>query len=365
MQSALPSRRLLATLAFALTLLRHHQSIRQAFHRIFLSFRRLLRATQLATLTFSQTSQDIYNYVQPVSSRRAQRVRRPLIRPYLNSMPRSIRRIFRILASEDALAVVYNIAGGAARGFAKEMRRPSINQPVQAHVMQQVVDCLASSSGQKLVSNTVSTAVREGVHTFLQIQREQEHNVNGEWVNKVVDAVLSEKGQAFVLKLTHQLSRSIIPALVQNGSEQNRSSCGSSAQMTPVMKQPMSFRSQEERTRMELTPTKLNFVGESPVTRRLVSTVMQTQGRMGTIERLALLAIRDKELVREVVRTVVAEAVRTYLKTQAELGEKGDKIDSQKGVKQSLWKMLLQSAALDVKRAMLSRVASTPGWLVF
>lgn len=136
---------------------------------------------------------------------------------------------------------------------------------------------------------------------------------------------------------------------------------------------------------------------------------MVVRGRGASFwERLAVLAIRDRALVQDVVRVVVAQAVRTYLITQAELrgefppadpselgdgdgdgGAGGAGVDSnieevrpssssivdrtrRRGLQaaelgSSVWKMLARSLAGDVKR-ILHRVGSRDvgsGWMVF
>ncbi|KAI0563940.1 hypothetical protein FGB62_32g122 [Gracilaria domingensis] len=377
MKSARPSPRLLAVLALALALLRHRKPIQRSLQNLIEILRRTMNALQLTSNLVSETSNDLRAYLRPSTKLRIQRGRRaPLSlsarQVVVPAVPRSVRRVLRLLASEDGLAVMYNIAGGAARGLAREMNRPPSCNRVQGDVMQQVVDTLASSSGQRLVNGAVSTAVREGVHTFLQFQRDcARREPDADWPQKIIDAALSERGQAFILKLTHQLTRSVVPMLMEGGSQAPResgetqqevSTRTASPQATPLVKRHLSFTNREQ-SQAEGTPPKLSK--ESPVTRHLVKSVMQAQGRMGVIERLALLAIRDKELVREVVRTVVAEAVRTYLTTQAELRVYGTKSSGSQDVKQSLWKALIRSAVVDIKRALLSRGEASTGWVIF
>lgn len=285
------------------------------------------------------------------------------------SIPRSVRRLLRLLASEDALSVLNHVAGGAARGLAREMRRCSDCVSVSQNGFEQVVECLASPSGQRVVNGAVATAVREGIQTFCHMQQPTQPHANKDLATRLMDAALSERGQQLVVKLALELTQAVVPILVHANKAPTVGTYTASAQVTPLIKRQLSFSSRppaEQRSAAEETGSK--YVEESPVTRDLVMSVMQAQGRMGVIERLALLAIRDKQLVREVVRTVVSEAVRTYLRTQAELSGGAPSSahgESQKGVQQSLWKALIQSAIVDAKRALLSRGADATGWLVF
>lgn len=111
------------------------------------------------------------------------------------------------------------------------------------------------------------------------------------------------------------------------------------------------------------------MAAESPVSKQLVLSVMQAPGGGGVIERLALLAIRDKELVREVVRTVVGEAVKTYLKTSREMsggGVCGSGGGGGGGGGEGLWKVFVRSFVVDVRRALLKRGGEGGGgWVVF
>ncbi|CAN8064984.1 unnamed protein product [Agarophyton chilense] len=386
MKTPRPSPRLLAALALAYALLRHRKPIQQSLEHLLDIFRRMLRAAQLTSNLFTETSNDLRAYLRVSNARRIQRGRRAAVsarQVVVPTVPRSIRRVLRLLASEDGLAVVYNIAGGAARGLAREVHRPPSCNHAQGESVQQVIETLASSSGQKLVNGAVSTAVREGVQTLMQCQQDRGTQVaDVDWPQKIIDAVLSEKGQALVIKLTHELTRSVVPILMEGGSRASLETTEtlpqpvgsqsvapeqvttrtSSLQVTPLVKRQLSF-TNIEKVHPQSTPSRLNK--ESPVTRHLLKTVMQAQGQMGVIERLALLAIRDKDLVREVVRTVVAEAIRTYLTTQAELRVYGTKSSGTQQVQQSLWKALIRSAVVDVKRALLSHGEANTGWVIF
>lgn len=374
------SPRLVAALAIAVALLRHSNSIHAAFQAMLHTARSALTTTRTALQLCAQTSNDMHVYLHssaPCSKPPPSPLsrggggggggRRLQLKQPAPSVPRSVRRLLRLLASDDALSVLRHVAGGAARGLAREMRPCSTGASGSHNALEQLVHCLASPPGQRVVNGAVATAVREGIHTFCQMQQAASPPSSHDWATTLTDAVLSERGQQLVVKLALELTRSVLP-IVMHANKQAAAAagtCTACAQVTPLIKRHLSFSPAAAAAQQQSTAE------ESPVTRHVLKSVMQAQGRMGVIERLALLAIRDKQLVREVVRTVVAEAVRTYLRTQAELsGAASSGVVLQGGsspqhVQQSLWKALIQSAVADVKRAVLSRGADASGWLVF
>jgi hypothetical protein len=61
----------------------------------------------------------------------------------------------------------------------------------------------------------------------------------------------------------------------------------------------------------------------SPASRQLLLKVLATNGKTNWMERVAVLASRERGLVRAIVRTVAGEAIRAYLTTQSELQQGG------------------------------------------
>lgn len=232
--------------------------------------------------------------------------------------------------------------------------------------MHEIMNALATPSGQIVVSAVVSSAVREGIVAM----QTAKHKENGEIsaggtvstraaVEVLLEGLLSERGRALVVDVVGTVVKSVIPAILTKTESGNDN--GNESVVNGII------------TRLE-SPVRRKRVGsfgavgdESPVSRQLVLSMMQAQGGCGVVERLALLAIRDKELVRELVRTVVGEAVKTYLTTQNEM-RKGEGMDNkvEAGQGASLWRVLVMSAVVDLKRALLrmGREGST-GWVVF
>ena len=166
------------------------------------------------------------------------------------------------------------------------------------------------------------------------------------WSDVVADAVLSDRGRELAVDLATNVTKTVVPLVMVESDKRNVLTVSPTA--SPLTKRPLSFRS-----------------CDSPVSRQLVMSVMQAQGNTGLVERLALLAIRDKALVREIVRVVVGEAVKTYLKTKAEIGNE-ESTEDDGGVQKSLWRALISSAVIDLKKALLTRAKNAnTGWLVF
>lgn len=233
--------------------------------------------------------------------------------------------------------------------------------------MREIVDALATPAGQIVVSTVVSTAVREGVAAVQTAKHMEGGNTAfGDAVSArpaaetVMEGLLSERGRTLVVDVVSAVVKAVIPAVLENmksgGDDGNES--GVNGMVTGLESPPV---------RRKRVGSFGGVGGESPVSRQLVLSMMQARGGCGVVERLALLAIRDKELVRELVRTVVGEGVRTYLTTQNEMkgeGRVGGRIEGGEGG--SLWRVLVMSAVADLKRALLQigREGST-GWIVF
>lgn len=383
-----PSPSTLASLALLVALIRHRDPLQNHFQALVTSFRRALNLIHVATALVTDTATDALTYLHPPRRPRPllSRVRR-FPQP-ATPVPRSIRRLLRLLASEDALALAHNVSSGVARGFAREMHSAQFDSSDRSRddsLPLKIVEALSSTAGEKVVSNVVSTAVREAIRTFVHTQRCSAPQPSKPLENVIADAVLSDRGQKLVINLATSVTQTVVPIVMEQGSAKVRipemdvpSVSTFSPMASPLVKRPLSFSSGEMREKRQ-NGYVMPCASESPVTKQLLMSVMQTQGRNGIIERLALLAIRDKELVREVVRTVVSEAVKTYLTTQAELRkrsgdgdtnvhtkDRGPENVSGEGVPQSLWKVLIQSAIVDLKRALLkSGQSGSSGWLVF
>ena len=150
-----------------------------------------------------------------------------------------------------------------------------------------------------MVSNIVGTAVREGVGCAMALHKRTRERAdrsnNGDLAERVIEGVLSERGRRLVVEVVGTVTQAVVPAVINappSGPQELRevrpsgciSGMGSVRAISP-MASPMSKRPRSWRC-------------DSPVTRQLVMGVMQAQGRSGLVERLALLAIRDKALVR-------------------------------------------------------------------
>lgn len=401
------SRRALLFLTLLFTLYRHRHPLLARLRAFARAFGRAAHAANLLSLVFSQTSADVQHYLQPTTRRRNAPAPAPV--------PRSLRRLLRLAASPDSLAVLHHLAGGVAQGVTRELQTPPCAYPAgtypdeatqqQPQRLLELMEALAAPAGQAVVRNVVSTAVKEGVHALANANERRRDPRDKPWPEVVVAGVTSDKGRELIVDVATSVARAVVPAIMEGGGTNEMPAVPSFTALSPVAS-PM---------RRRRPPTcgdkgaKLNMgmlAGESPVSKQLVMSVMQAQGNSGVVERLALLAIRDKALVRDVVRTVVSEAVRTYLTTQAKLRAQGVGVEGaasecgggadggsqvanvdkdggkvravqergvaasnakEEGSQNSLWKLLIKSAAVDLKRALLNSAPKegNTGWLIF
>lgn len=404
---ALPHRPLLLAL-LTLAMYRHRHPFLTRLRAFFRALSRAVHAVNLLSLVLSQTSSDVQHYLHPAPARR----RLPASAPQA-PVPRSLRRLLKLAASPDALSVLHRLAGGVAQGVTRQLQTspPSTHAPARdcappaqqpaAHRLHELIVALAAPAGQAVVRNVVSTAVREGVHAVVEANERRRDPCDRPWPEVVVAGLTSDKGRQLVVDVATNVARTVVPAFVQAQAAQTHAQASAQGDLTSVAAlSPMASPLRKKRppscgsARNSLSPAT-----ESPITKHLVMSVMQAQGSAGVVERLALLAIRDKALVREVVRTVVSEAVRTYLTTQAKLREEGITGDATRAAESSavsldvakdkeirkaapspeaedvleqragnsLWKLLIKSAVVDLKQALLDRASrqGNAGWLIF
>lgn len=370
------SRRTLLLFLLLYTTYRHRHYICNHIHSSFRPFRRLFHTLTLVSTLFSHVTSDLHHYLHPPSRRRNPS-------SVHTSIPPSIRRLLRLVATPHSLAILHHLARGLAQGVIASKGIPralpdslGLTQPRLAIRRMQdgggvheIVDALATPAGQTVVSTVVSSVVREGVIAMQAAKRmESASTANGGAVSArpaaevVMDGLLSEGGRTLVVDVAGAVVKAVVPTALESmksGGEGGNEG-GVNGIVSGLESPPM---------RRKRVGSFGGVGGESPVSRQLVLSMMQAPGGCGVMERLALLAIRDKELVRELVRTVVGEGVRTYLTTQNEMrgkgkGKVGGKIEGGEGG--SLWRVFVMSAVVDLKRALLriGRKGST-GWIVF
>lgn len=420
--------RTLLVLALAVTAYRYRKPLLDRLRAFAHATSRAAHAANLISLVLAQTSADVQQYLQPALRRRGgSQPPAPV--------PRSLRRLLRLAATPDGLAVLQNVAGGIAQGVTREFqnardialpeyRHEGMGAPSQENTLHALMEALAAPAGQAVVKNTVSTAIREAVSTLVESQ--ERGRECPPWPEVLVEGLVSEKGRRLVVDVATSVTRTVVPIVMKRDGagehERARSenrlvhSVSALSPMASPMRRRRSSSMSTPQVKLQASlagrPTAL-APGESPVSKQLILSMMQAQGNSGIIERLALLAIRDKALVREVLRTVVSEAVRTYLTTQASIRTaarstadelastssgnseskplpggsasnsgrttNGGSTDQLSGrgrssssppvgePQKSLWKSLIDSAVVDLKRTLLSRAAEAEntGWLIF
>jgi len=337
-----------------------------------------------------------------------------------------VRRLLRLAASPEGLVILRNLAGGVAQGVARQLTPAAASQragtsaasnaPSGEERLRAALDALASPQGMHVATNLVATGVREAMRSVLEFQHAHRREDEKPLPELIMDGVLSDRGRRLIVELVTSVTRTVVPIVLTHNAAADRvaaqedAAVPSNTTLSPVVsplrrKRPAAH-----------APAKMGTPGsvlESP-SKQIMLSMMRAQGGSGIIERLALLAIRDKGLVRDVVRTVVSEAVRTYLTTQAELQAERDQEgsrsrksrdgdedgvaedatgtdeSSQGTVKENsvvrssdattigrgrgegetgkpLWKLLIMSVVTDLKQAMIRRGSepTSTGWVVF
>lgn len=365
-------RHLILALAFIYTAFRNRKPLLSKLNAILAAIRRTAHAANVATLIMSRTSTDMLHYLQPSLPPPP----RPLTRTRAANrathapVPRSIRRLLRLAASPDGLAILRGMAGGVGQGVVREMAAPSVHKDAATNTMGVFLATLASPQGMHVATTLVSTAVREAVTSAMHFQHARNRDETP-LPELIMQRLVSDKGRALLVDLVSNVTRIVVPMLLRPD-ERDRPHVLSPVASPMRRKRPPSWK------------------GADSPSKHIVMSMMRAQGSSGIVERLALLAIRDKALVRDVVRTVVGEAVRTYLTTKSELEggadadthgvDAGDadagndascgqvqRNDREGEIGKSLWRLMIASVVTDLKRALIRRgeAESSPGWVVF
>lgn len=270
----------LASLTFLLALLRHRTTlicyIRAVYNRI------------QGVITAIKNASHVVNALLPILSPPSSppsatpRARRRANR----RAPRAARATLHLLASRDGRAALHALAAGFRAGGAGTN-----------YDMADVMRALAGRDGMCVVSNVVTTAMREAMRPC----RVAGENNARAWHEVMVEGVLSDRGQLLIVRIVRVLAREMGGGGGGGGGGNGGLGFG--------------------------------------------------------IERLAILAIRDRGFVREVLKTVVGEGVRAYVAAGVGGGTE----------RRSVWKGILTRGIADLKRAVLERGSggAQTGWVVF
>lgn len=207
--------------------------------------------------------------------------------------PRALTALLGALATPDALRILATVTEAAVRatlplpshrpitahGFPQQLRtgEPAhlhANQAAHPHISLRALDgvlrALDSPHGRKVTEHAVSAASKSAVQAVAALQPGIEDGAVNP-LDRLLDAALSERGRALVLDALAVVVRAAVPAL-------------------------------------------LTAHARAPDTKR------NTNNTPGAVERVLTRALRDRALVRDVVRVAATEAVRAYLITSARRG---------------------------------------------
>lgn len=253
---------------------------------------------------------------------------------------------------EDVGSDVSAASGQVSASFSPV--RPRGKTPMGSAI-ESVVAALDTPAGARVAGLLVGTAVREAVTTVVDHQqsvaeraaeraaeRGETARIDGSgakeerhWLDVLLTAGLSDRGRVVLVDLATAITRAAVPALVTAQQEQQQQEQQAQNQ-TPVQgvetsnmfKTPTGTPARRPRptsvsssTAAALGSASVSNAGltGSPASKQLLLTMLAMNSKANWMDRLAVLASRDRGLVRDVVRTVASEAIRAYLTTQAEL----------------------------------------------
>lgn len=363
-RALLARRRLLLAVAAAGVLYRNRRLISVYASRSACAARRALATAERLATVGQLVSADMVDYLEAPAAHEASSAASEasdVASPYSAALPppRSLRRLLRIAASADALVVLRAVASSAARevisgskhsvirasrardsrfssaSFRSDGTAPSAREELQspltaASTIEMVFAVLDTPAGSRVASLLVSTAVKEAVSTIAEHQTREAArrptsttspagaaDTSRHWLDVVLTAGLSDRGKGVLVEVATAITRAAVPALVTAQAQQQHLALAqlrNSQAATPQRRQrPISTSGVGGPI-----PVPPNG-GNCPPSKQLMMAMLATNSNSNWMDRAAMLASRERGLVRDVVRTVASETIRAYLTTQAEL----------------------------------------------
>ncbi len=294
------------------------------------SLRRLVDVADDATAALQAAAREVRQQLEPGEHERPP--------------PRVLRNLMACLASPDALRIITAIVRAALP------TAPTANGPAVAGIsLDGVLRALDTPHGQRVTANVVAAATAAVVTTPAAETKEGAEQTHP--VDKLLDAALSERGRALVLDALGVVVRSAVPVLLAAGAAKARGT------PSPHVR----------------TPTSATPISDSP-------------SPSSSMEHLLARALRDRALVRDVVRVAATEAVKAYLTTNARLRfapatPSPRRPSSQRRIpstltpptprrinpEPALWRTIGQAAANATRRWLLRAADQNPqpSWIVF
>lgn len=350
-----------------------------------------------------------------------------------NVVPHSMQQLLRLAATPEGLSIVRAMAAGAVDAYRSSPSLPeqqsrslsdddkdtaALSQsavsrsPISTDITsscqttaEYLVKLLSSPLGSQVLSVAVGAAVREALWAAPAGVNSKERDVgnkivSGDVVSALTTTLTSDAGRRLVVDVAQTVTSTAMPHLVraQLSIPATEPRTTMSAARGPSSRR---FSASSVSSVTSSSTSATTCAPSSDAASRVVERLVLRSRTASFWERLAVIAIRDRALVHDVVRVVVTHAVRTYLVTQAELrgntsittpntvnnaqvtsstSNDADVIQSAARSDRSkrrasdtaegptsVWKVLARTVAVDLKRLLYSagsQQAST-GWTVF
>lgn len=267
---------------------------------------------------------------------------------------KALEGLLRALSSPDSLRILSTLVKAAIPA--------SVNSPNSAgqspmDILDGVLKAFDTPHGKRVATNVVSAAV----HAVIESQpppttirsstvdsKQKKHGAKHQFshpVDRLIDAALSDRGRALVLDALAMVVRTAVPAIVAVHSRPSSSSVhGTPSRSAPSPSLPTT-------PGRNVQPTNVPSSNNSTPQRQPV----------GGMERIVSRALRDRALMKDIVRVAAAEGVKTYLTTSVRL-----KFAPQSQLSPSPSSSIghsrrLSSSSLPIRRTATRRVPNIPG----
>lgn len=228
----------------------------------------------------------------------------------------SLDRILQLAATPHGQSIIRALSSGAVSALAVPSPQQRPGAPANAnnagHQVMQVLQALASPHGQKVVSTVVSTAVKEVMEGLTASQNPP---------ISISHVASSEPLRKLILDVVQTITVSAVPHFVRPAPSspthpQQQQQHSHSHDTSRQQSKRLSVSSVSSATSSTVTSAS----DHSHTSAKVVADRFLSRTRTSSFwERLAIIAIRDRGLVQDIVRVFVTHTVRTYLLTQAEL----------------------------------------------
>lgn len=353
------------------TLVRRRHTIKSLFE----SLKQSIRTIQTSISLLSTITQDLKFY---------------LTSPTTQPPPQSLQRLLHLAASPDGQSIINTVISSRFSTPSSSSSSGRNNGDIIGKV---IIPGLATVQGRIIISSAVSSAVKQLMTGF---RSNSSIHVNND---DIINVVSNEKVKKLLIDIVQTITNTAIPHIIRR-----------QPQRAPTFTGPQTVSKQSTSTSKRLSISSSSSLSSATTATSRASqqyhgetgggkSVPRSNGRGVTFwERLAIIAIRDKSLMQDIVRIIVTQSVRTYVMTHAELNNQSTCTQPPSSQQQQqvtttknrnntiktditpttavstipVWKMLATTVAVDIRRLMhkvgtkqASNTASSSGWTVF